>query len=172
MRETDSVNPLERLGLRDVVLPAEPGGWPPAPGWWLVLGAALLGLMLIGGILWIRRRPDRAEPVDASTSGSQEIDLIEARWRAGASDVQLLRELSACLRRVAIRAYGAERVAALHGTAWLACLDGPLGGTAFRTGIGTVFASEPFRRVARVSDPGALLALCRRWLTAVDEAPD
>ncbi|MGH8629975.1 MAG: DUF4381 family protein, partial [Burkholderiales bacterium] len=42
-----------QLPLRDIHLPAEPGLWPPAPGW------GLLALLLMGGCLCLflcRRR--------------------------------------------------------------------------------------------------------------------
>ena len=44
------------LPLRDVHLPAAPGGWPPAPGWWLLSGALRLGL---GGRVALRLRRRR-----------------------------------------------------------------------------------------------------------------
>ncbi|MDH3546898.1 MAG: DUF4381 domain-containing protein, partial [Gammaproteobacteria bacterium] len=40
------MNP-EDIPLRDLHLPAEIGWWPLAPGWWLVITLALIGIVLL-----------------------------------------------------------------------------------------------------------------------------
>ena len=41
--------------LRDIHLPADPAWWPPAPGWWLLLGPALLAIAAAAILLRPRR---------------------------------------------------------------------------------------------------------------------
>ncbi|MAD46635.1 MAG: hypothetical protein CMI02_09740 [Oceanospirillaceae bacterium] len=49
------MNPAtQSLPLEDIILPAPPGIWPPAPGWWLL--AVLLLALVVGGIMLIRMR--------------------------------------------------------------------------------------------------------------------
>ena len=42
------MNPAaSNLQLRDIHLPDAVSWWPPAPGWWLLLGGLLLALLFI-----------------------------------------------------------------------------------------------------------------------------
>ena len=45
------------LELRDIHAAPAPGWWPPAPGWWVL--AILLAVLLVLGMLWLRRRYQR-----------------------------------------------------------------------------------------------------------------
>ncbi|HYN78294.1 MAG TPA: DUF4381 family protein, partial [Lamprocystis sp. (in: g-proteobacteria)] len=46
-------------GLRDWHLPAPVAWWPPAPGWWLVAGLVMVGVV-VGWAWWQRRQRRRA----------------------------------------------------------------------------------------------------------------
>ena len=47
-------NPLQQL--RDVHTPVAPEWWPPAPGWWLLCIAAVVGTVFISKRLWRAHR--------------------------------------------------------------------------------------------------------------------
>lgn len=139
--------------LRDIHLPPPVGWWPPAPGWWALAGLLLAGL-IAAAWLWRRHRRNRW----------RRQALLELRRLRGSDDAQLLRGLSALLRRVAISRHPRQEVAGLHGEAWLAFLDRSLGeGESFRAGPGRVLAAGPYAAAVTV-EAEPLLALCERWI--------
>ena len=95
------------------------GIWPLALGWWLVLVAALLVVLLVFGIR--RWRPDwqRFLPRYGWTRDASE-ELTALRARVADGDVKhLAAEFSELLRRIAIARCGRDRCAGLHGEPWL-----------------------------------------------------
>ena len=89
-------------GLPGLHLPPPVGLWPPAPGWWVLAGAVLLGLLatLFWWIRHHRRQRYRREAL---------------RALAHCADT---RAVNALLKQVAMTRYGRETVAALWGDAW------------------------------------------------------
>lgn len=94
-----------------------------------------------------------------------------ARRRAGAYRKAALAELASAgsdpvaiagiVRRTALAAYPRERVAQLHGEAWLNFLDESCGGRDFREGPGRAIASAPYA----TADAGADLAgAAKEWV--------
>ena len=138
------VDPLAEL--RDIHLPADPGWWPPAAGWWLGLLLAVAGLAWalpkIRGYLRSRRMRRELERRLGSISWG---DTGESRARA-------LADLSRLVRRYAVTRFGRQRVAGLCGDDWLAFLDRTSGTEEFTRGPGRVLAEGPYRRV--FDDPG------------------
>jgi len=144
--------------LRDIHLPATVSWWPPAPGWWLLLGAAALAAL--GVVWWLRHRRTN-------------------RWRRQAlQELHGLRSLpsepqasviglSVLLRRVAVNQFPSRQVAALNGEAWLAFLDRTLGtSNEFTSDTGRVLATAPYVQDAQIA-PQSLLALfdlSERWI--------
>lgn len=145
--------------LRDIHLPADPSWWPPAPGWWVLLGIVLV-LVAVALILlrkWQRRRRWRVRVMS-------ELDSIAAHQQRETDPVRVVAEVSQLLRRASRLLDTAAP--SLHGEAWLRFLDGPLEGTDFSDGIGRVLLEGPYRRDLDM-DTDALLALARRWLQRV-----
>jgi hypothetical protein len=160
-------NPLDNL--RDIHLPAAVSWWPPAPGWWIVAGFALLAL---GWLAWrlYRRHARQAFKRQALRELR---GLREALAGGQAPDAgELCRELSILLRRVALAAHPPEQVAGLHGEAWLSFLD--QGGVRFSQGVGRILAEGPYRRPLpgslqiNIGDEAhrleALLNLAEQWI--------
>ena len=145
--------------LRDIHLPADPSWWPPAPGWWLLLGI-VLGLVAVAVVLLRRRQRRRRWQARILA----ELDAIAAHQKSEPDAVRLAAEVSQLLRR-ASRLLDAA-APAVHGEAWLRFLDMPLDGTDFSAGVGRVLLEGPYRRNLD-TDADALLELARRWLERV-----
>ncbi len=151
-----TIDPAQ-LPLRDIHLPAPIPWWPPAPGWWLLLGLLLLGLLLYALWRWIQRRRLLI------TLAHQEWKSIEARFQASGNHQQLAAELSALLRRVALARFPRAEVAALSGEAWLEFLDQTNPQRPFSQGAGRAITEWAYDPKAQ-GDDAALLNLCRTWI--------
>lgn len=109
--------------MADIHLPAEPGFWPLAPGWW-VLAALLLALLVYGAY----RLQKRLQLHRRYRNALRELDKCLASLQAvsghnGATMEQRLiyvNEVNSVLRRVALLHFAHDRVAGLSGQAWVA----------------------------------------------------
>lgn len=99
--------------LKPIQLPAEPGWFPPAPGWWLL--ALAIVLTLLGLWLWLRRRQQRRAPLRQALL---ELDALQSQQQGQ----QLLVAVNQLLRRAARQAHGSQ-AASLGNQAWADFLD-------------------------------------------------
>ena len=147
------IDPLSNL--RDVILPADPGFWPPAFGWWLLLVAiivVLIGAVVLARALYLRIRA--RTPVD-------EFDAL-----VKLQPHQAITQLSILMRRVAIANYSRPAVAGLCGEAWLKFLDQSGNTDQFTNGVGRVLTSGPYTATPPEHlEP--LFKLCRDWIKTV-----
>jgi hypothetical protein len=121
----------DSLVLRDVHVPPAPPLWPPAPGWWLLIGLVALVLALAIAWQWRRRRRLRAWQ-----------RMFDQANRAPRPALQAA-AISELLRRAARRVDAkADR---LHGEDWLRFLDGKQG-TEFSRGPGRILLDGGYRR--------------------------
>ena len=88
---------------------AAPGLWPLAPGWWLLIGVALLCAAAF--YAWRRHRRSLRH------LALNELTRIE---NGAADDAALARDLENLMRRFAVARYGRDQVARLSGDAWIA----------------------------------------------------
>jgi len=90
--------------------------WPPAPGWWVLLGV----LIAIAVFVLIRRR--RRQPKEPRWQ-SEALDIVKGlRSGQDAGMKQRASALSGLLRSVAINRYGRDVCAGLEGRRWLTWL--------------------------------------------------
>ena len=104
-------------GLEPLIAPEEVAFWPPAPGWYVVVGILLLAvlLFLLG---WIRKRRENHYRVLALNR------LKGINERVGTSVVQGdILALNRLLKETALSIYPREQVAPLYGFTWLEFLD-------------------------------------------------
>ena len=146
------------LPLRDIHLPDAVSWWPPAPGWWLLLGLVAL-LVFAAFRRWRRGRGRRA----AVCHARRELAAIRQTFRLRPDRAGLARALSALLRRLAMSLYGRRDAAALTGEDWLAFLDQKAGGHAFTQGAGRGLIEAPYRADPEY-DHAALLRLVSEWI--------
>jgi len=147
------IDPLSEL--RDVIYPVDPGFWPPAIGWWIVL--ILVILSLIGAVYLFRSIYLRL----AETSFVKEVDaltLLQPR--------EAVVELSILMRRIAITRFPRNSVAGLSGEDWLQFLDQSGNTDQFTTGPGRALVSAPYSDLTPENlDP--LFKICRDWAKSV-----
>lgn len=145
----------QQLELKSIHLPADVSTWPLAPGWWVLL--ALLLALLAAALLWHRRYKRQAFRREALTL------LADIEKQQNMTPLQLIDDVSALLKRVAITTHGRESVAGRTGDSWLKFLDETGKTQGFTQGPGRILGANRFQPNIAIDAP-ALLALCRDWI--------
>ena len=147
------IDPLSEL--RDVIYPVDPGFWPPAIGWWIVL--ILVILCLIGAVYLFRLVYLRM----TESSFVKEVDaLVQLQPR------EAVVELSILMRRIAITRFPRNSVAGLSGEDWLQFLDQSGDTNQFTAGPGRALVSAPYSDLTP-EDLNPLFKICRDWAKSV-----
>ncbi len=125
--------------LHDIIAPPPVPWWPPAPGWYGLLGILLVLLVAAavrGFIRWQRNRYRR--------EALAEWRRLQPLFATADRRAFALGSLAELLKRTALSAFPRERVAALTGPAWLAFLDrtGPRSG--FSTDAGAMIETAAY----------------------------
>lgn len=95
--------------------------WPPAPGWWVMLGGILISIWLIRNYILNSHRQVLTE---LAWRRDAVWELRALRKRVRQQPIALsASQLSALLRRVAMARYGRDSSAGLTGTTWLKWLE-------------------------------------------------
>jgi hypothetical protein len=150
-----AANPLE--ALRPLHAAPPPALWPPAPGWWVL--AVLLLCLLAVAVVWSWRRYRQYRFRHQVYS---EIDRMTDVYSTDNAS-EYLAGMGILLRRIALRRYPAEQVAALTGTDWLQFLDTTGGAGEFSNGVGQLLEHGPYARHVDAVPAAELAALVRRW---------
>ena len=152
--------PAESLPLRDIHLPDPVGWWPPAPGWWLLLIIAAALTVAVYLFRYVRRRQLLKRTV------RKELAVLRQRYNGNHDRVELLKSLSALMRRASISFYPRSQSASLTGEQWLQYLDRTAPRKEFQHGAGRVLATAPYLPPKSIieTDFDALFALCEDWL--------
>ena len=131
----------EQLPLRDIHLPEAIGWWPLAPGWWLLLALALIGLgLLLRHFLRARARGA------ARRQALQQLGQLTAEYEQHRDAAAFMAQVSSLLRRTMLAYAPREEVAGLTGDDWLAWLDHDLDAPRFQTETGRKLLELPYRR--------------------------
>ncbi|MBF0261742.1 MAG: DUF4381 domain-containing protein [Magnetococcales bacterium] len=152
------------LPLRDIHLPEPLSWWPPALGWWLIIGA--LALIVMGYWAWRVWRA-RHRYRDAAL---RELARIRAAHAQQADPARLAADLSALLRRVCLRLHPTQPVASLTGAAWLELLERTTPNFSLSKAGGQPLIRAPFEPNPSC-DPETLLNACQGWIQALPPVP-
>ena len=166
-------NDVSSLPLRDIHLPGPVGWWPPAIGWWLLMGLVLVGLALYA-LRYYQTRHRRV--------ALKSLQRVRAALEQGMEPVVCLQNVSTVLRRFAMttaaRASNAEPaveqdVPGLIGQRWLAYLDSRWQRDTFVSGAGRALLAAPYARPQSIERGTALVltTLCAEWLSAQPATP-
>jgi len=147
--------------MRDIHYPADPGWFPPAPGWWLVL-LLIIAVAIWLSLMWRARQRARA-PYAAALAL-----LADAQQREAGGELATRDYLDLCnqiLKRLLVHVRHNDLAVAASGSAWLAELDRLHGGNQFATGAGKALGNSRFAPEAPSAAPGLhklLTAFVRR----------
>lgn len=147
------------LPLHDVHLPEAIGFFPLATGWWITM-------VLIPVLLWISYRIYKYLTQKTALKTAEKL-LIALKQDKTKTEAQMLTEISALLRRVAISLAPRTECASLTGQAWLEYLDKTLKDKSFSQGVGQCLGDLIYRRTTPTNvDIAELINLVERWLKA------
>jgi len=129
------------IPLRDLHLPDAIGWWPLAPGWWVVIAIALIGLgFLLRAGLRVRARGA------ARRFALRQLNEIVQQYEEGKDPALFGANISALLRRTMLAYAPRLDVAGLTGEDWLQWLDQGLAKPVFSKGPGRQILELPYRR--------------------------
>ncbi len=151
MSETEKI----LADMRDIVMPQEPSLWPPAIGWWMLAGLAILTVF---GAVYLIRNSLKSIARKTALSRLSKLSSLPAQ-------VALV-ELSTLMRTVAISKYPRSKVAGLVGHDWLVFLDQCVDTNQFTNGPGQILAHGPYQKYS-IDDCSDTIALCRTWIKQV-----
>ena len=152
---------MDKLPLRDLHLPEPIGWWPPAMGWWLVLG--LLILIGIGAFLLIQRHR-RATPLKRAFEALKELES-----RTDIKAEERLQSISAIIKRFAMSIAPREEVAGLSGDAFFEWIKARINDQSFSSFRLELLRTSPYQRISEDLDLDVLMTDCRQLLTALQK---
>ncbi len=144
--------------LRDIHAASEPGWWPPAPGWWLLVLIVLVLVFLALRYVYnkwlaIRRRRRLLSELNDITDG---LDPEE-------NPHEYLARLNRFFRAIALRAFPGTACARLQGSEWVSFIQSLLPDGLSSEGL-SALASGPYQPTPEF-DPGSLEKLARTWVS-------
>lgn len=149
--------------LHDLVVPQPTSWWPPAPGWYWVLGFLLLAAIVIFVRLVLSWQRNRYRRDALSELKRKQLAFDDPNRRATA--IAWLAEL---LKRTALSAWPRETVASLTGSSWLSFLDQSANTKSFSEKHGDLLEAISYNPRAANSlsetETRELVRLARHWV--------
>ncbi len=141
--------------LRDIIPPPEPGFWPPAVGWWILV--ILMALLPLGFryLFNLMRERHARQHITRDISKVMTLQSEQAAIR-----------LSILMRKVAMNRFPHSSVAGLTGDDWLQFLDSSGETDQFTRGPGRLLITAPYER-HHVCDVDSLAQVCMKWVKHV-----
>jgi hypothetical protein len=157
--------------LYDIITPAPVPWWPPAPGWYVVGGVALVLAVWAGWIVWRRR-----QAAAYRRAALAELQRLKARTADDAQRVLALQELPTLVKRTALAAFPRQAVASLSSTAWLEFLDHTGHTHAFTHGRGQLLSALSYNPHTAsqldAQDIADLFSVVSGWMRRHSLAPE
>lgn len=148
-------NPLQ--SLRDIHLPDAISAWPPAPGWYLLIGAILLALSVV--LIYFLKKYHRNT---IKRLALKELSQLRVARQEGKEAELVLPHISYLLRQVAIYYFPEKNIAGLTGDAWLDFLNQT--GTSSFTECKKLLTVAPYQRHIDKPNLDKLFDLSQTWM--------
>src|SRR5262245_53317744 len=137
-----NTDPTSLNRLHDIVAPSPVPWWPPAPGWYWVLGFLLIVLLVLILALFLRWQRNRYRREALEIWKAEFGQLSDPNSRA--PSIVRLTEL---LKRTALSAFPRDEVAGLTGAAWFSFLDRTAANSSFSAGNGKLLEGAAYDSV-------------------------
>lgn len=153
------MNPtLPELPLRDIHLPSAIAWWPPAPGWWVLLGIALVFLFCIILLVKYLLKPTLKK------QASKQLRTIENVFQKTGNATQCVADLSVFLRHAFLSRGVHSNSAGITGIAWLQLLEQSLDAPEFSQGSGRILLKGPYQETVDGAEVDQVIQLCHKWV--------
>ncbi len=130
----------EQIPIRDLHLPELIGWWPLAPGWWVLIALAMVGLALLARHYFKSRARGKAR-----RHALQQLEHLLCEYEQNGDAVGFAAAVSALLRRTMLAYAPRAEIAGMTGDEWLAWLDRDLAHRQFVNGPGRMLLDLPYR---------------------------
>jgi hypothetical protein len=149
--------------LHDIVAPRAVAWWPPAPGWYWLLGGAVVLFCVLAVRALIRWQHNRYRREALAELSGQEVALRDPVRR-----IITLPAVAELLKRTAVTAYPREEVATLTGAPWFEFLDRTERASLFMRGDGAILERSAYdpRTAVDIDDrkTAELVSEVRYWI--------
>ena len=149
--------------LRDIALPEKISFWPPAVGFWILLGLVVIVLTHIALKKYKKWRVNAYRRAGLLLLKELGDNFSDDNQEATVENISLI------LKRVALAAYSREKVASLTGDAWLGFLNESYGGKEFLEHPAVLLKDASYRQskesIIGKDDFKKLLFLAQTWIT-------
>lgn len=122
--------------LKDIYLPAPPPWWPPAPGWWLLTGLFIVGLVWV--TLRIYQRWQAFAPIRSAKQ------MVNEVFNSDAADILVVHRCNEILKRLFVLTMNQSHLAQESGEQWLQALDRMADSEEFSSGPGRALGTDRF----------------------------
>jgi len=152
--------PLQNIPLRDIHLPEAIGWWPLAIGWWLLPVVIFLCVFAVYQFLKHKKQAERRA---YRKMALKELQSIKSAFKDNENSVELIRAISALLRRIALSYLPREKIASLTGEQWIQQLNQLSSQHVFSHEIGNLLEKAPY--MAQIQfESNELIQLCDEWI--------
>ncbi len=143
--------------LRDIHLPPPISWWPPAPGWFALIGLVLVLVLIVIFITYRWQRKIALRKQIMATFFQLKNDYDTNHNNA------VFARLNQLLKQVALTYYPDERIANINGNAWLMFLNKTGKSEMFSDNIGQQLIEATYSDKP-IDNSIALFASCEHWL--------
>lgn len=154
---------MKPLPLRDIHLPDAISWWPLAIGWWL-LPLFILGIgYVIYRFIKIRQQKQK---VAYRSFALAELNKLRKQYKNDDNSIDLLRAISALLRRTALSYLPRESIASLTGEQWFTQLNALSSQQIFTPEVINLLEHAPYKQNSEFNK-NQLFNVCEQWIKAL-----
>lgn len=154
------MNPQDPLADLQPLRPVEAlSWWPPAPGWWLLLGLVVAGLAAMAFLLWRRYRRNRYRRM-----ALRQLARITDSHAHHKDPARLLGEVNSLLKAVVLHSYPGSEMASVTGERWLLFLNDGLEQRGSSLRFPDSIGPGAYSATPRVGNIDELVEASRAWL--------